>query len=58
MGNHKCHIEEFGFYSTDNRKSFLFSKGVKNKMILWKTKYNELYRKDQSEEVKKDGQVN
>lgn len=27
-------------------------------MILWKTKYNELYRKDQSEEVKKDGQVN
>lgn len=53
MGNHKCRTEEFGFYSTGNRKSLLFSEGVKNKMIFWKNKYNELYRKDRSEEVKK-----
>lgn len=53
MGNHKYHVEECGFYSTGNRKSLFFSKGVKNKMICWKNKFNELYRKDQSEKGKK-----
>lgn len=49
MGNRKYHIEECGFYSTGNRKSLFFSKGVKKKMICWKNEFKELYRKDQSE---------
>lgn len=53
MGNHKYHVEECGFYSIGNRKPLFFSKGVKNKMICWKNKFNELYRKDQSEKGKK-----